>query len=259
VLLSLAIGDVSPYAPFMLLRRLPFASQLRVPSRYLLVWLLFAVALVGSIVHQVNVADGKELKWVAAIVCVAAVGLLVRTNRLQFESVFGLAPLNADFHWYARPQMTVDATTPGYGPDSPMTRAIFDDRAILQCYEPLQLYGRVDPAKPLVFAEEQVDLRDISFSPNRVQFRASAHVASRIYLNERYIDGWRSDAGPVAVDPTTGLAYVTVPAETVGKFSFWFVPPGLLSGVVLFAIGVISAIRAPLGLARRRPQASLRF
>jgi hypothetical protein len=52
---------------------------------------------------------------------------------------------------------------------------------------------------------------------------------------------------------------VTVPAETVGKFSFWFVPPGLVSGVVLFAIGVISAIRAPLGLARRRPQASLRF
>jgi len=110
----------------------------------------------------------------------------------------------------------------------------------------------------LVFAGEHVDLRDISFSPNRVQFRASAHTASRIYLNERYTDGWRSDAGALAVDPTTGLADVTVPAETVGKFSLWFVPPGLVAGVVLFAIGVVGAVRASLGLTRRN-QASLRF
>ena len=251
VLLSLAIGEVGPFAPFMLLRRLPFASQLRVPSRYLLVWLLFAVALVGSVVREVSVAELKELKWIAAMMCIVAVGFLVRTNRLQFESVFALAPLNADFHFYARHQLTIDATTPGYGTDSPMTRAIFDDRAILQCYEPLQLSGRVEPARPLVFADEQVDLRDISFGPNRVQFRAAAQTASRIYLNERYIDGWKSDAGPVAVDATTGLAYVTVAAGTVGKFSFAFVPPGLVSGVVLFAIGVIGAVGASFPRRRR--------
>jgi len=51
---------------------------------------------------------------------------------------------------------------------------------------------------------------------------------------------------------------VTVPAETVGKFSLWFVPPGLVAEVVLFAIGVVGAVRASLGLTRRN-QASLRF
>ena len=140
-----------------------------------------------------------------------------------------------------------------------MTRAIFDDRAILRCSEPLQPAGRVDPAKPLIFADQPIDLRDISFNPNRIQFRVSTHVTSRIYLNERYTDGWRSDAGALPVDPTTGLAYVTVAADTVGKFSFWFVPPGLVAGVVLFAIGVLGAVRTGLRLARRRPEASLRF
>jgi hypothetical protein len=241
VLLALAVGEVSPYAPFMLLRRLPFASQLRVPSRYLLVWLLFAVALVGAVVQQMSVPDIEELKSVVAVMCVVAVGLLVRTNRLQLEAVFTLPPLEAAFRWYARSGITIDAATPGYGRDSPMTRAIFADRAIVQCYEPLQLAGHIDPAKPLVFAEGRADILDISFSPNRVQFRAWTHEPSRIYLNERYIDGWHSDAGPLSIEPATGLAYVTVPANAIGKFSFWFVPPGLVAGILLFASGLIGA------------------
>jgi hypothetical protein len=242
VLLALAVGEVSPYAPFMLLRRLPFASQLRVPSRYLLLWLLFAVALVGAVVQQIRVPDRAELKSVVAVMCVVAVGLLVRTNRLQLESVFALPPLQATFRWHARSGITIDAATPGYGRDSPMTRAIFADRAIVQCYEPLQLAGHIDAAKPLVFAEGRADIFDISFSPNRVQFRTSTHERARIYLNERYIEGWHSDAGPLSVDPAPGLAYVTVPANTIGKFSFWFVPPGLIAGILMSASGLIGAL-----------------
>jgi hypothetical protein len=64
----------------------------------------------------------------------------------------------------------------------------------------------------------------------------------RVFLNERYARGWRSDAGAFEIDPQTGLAFVTVPAGVTGRFTFRFVPPLLGVGLVLLGAGIALAL-----------------
>lgn len=88
-----------------------------------------------------------------------------------FAGAFPLAPLDGAFAWQSRPAApAIDAQTEGMAGDSPMLRAMMDNRAVLSCYEPPRLPGGVDPARPIVFAEGASRMSEIEFTPNRIRF-----------------------------------------------------------------------------------------
>ena len=114
---------------------------------------------------------------------------------------------------------------------------------MLHCYEPLQLPGGIDPSRAAVFPEDGVRIADLVYSPGKIRFRAQAGDSSgRVFLNERYVRGWSSDAGDFQIDPETGLGFVMLSAGQTGRFTFRFVPPHLITGLVLFAGGIALAL-----------------
>jgi hypothetical protein len=250
VLLLVALGEFAAFAPYMLLRRLPVVSEFRLPSRYSLLFVLFAAAMVASVWRAIPAESMSGARRFAAIVLVLASFALAYWNRIQFEGVFSLPPASSSFALLdGPPAPTVDVTAEGLAPGkSPMLRAMMDNRAILRCYEPLRLPGGIDATRPAVFGEDGVTVADIAYTPGKIEFRAlSGPAPGRVFLNERYVRGWRSDAGDFTIDSETGLGFVTLPPNVTGRFTFRFVPPRLAAGLVLLAAGIALAL-----LLRRR-------
>jgi len=242
VLLLLALGEFGPYAPYVLLRRLPIASQLRIPSRYSLLFLLFATAMVASVWKTMVVERANDASRFAAIVLILSSCALAYWNHIQFEGVFSLAPLESSFRWLGRPgEPLVDETSDVSGDgNSLLLRTIMENRAVVRCSETLQLPGAIDATRHAVFAEDDAQVADIEFAPGKIQFRAGAGgSAGRLFLNERYVEGWHNDVGDFTIDPKTGLAYVTLPPGATGRFAFWFTPPMLTTGLILLAAGIL--------------------
>ena len=242
VLLSLMLGEFGPYAPYVLLRRLPIASQFRLPSRYSLIFVLFATAMIASAWQALSTERQGDAGRFTAIVLVLSSCALAYWNHIQFEGVFSLPPLQSSFQWLSRPaEPVVDPVSEGLAQGkSPILRALAQNRAILRCYEPLQLPGGIDATRPVVFPEGGAYIADVVFAPGRIQFRAMSDAeGGRVFLNERYVKGWRSNAGDLQIEPKTGLAYLTLPPGGGDSFMFWFVPPGLVTGLILLSVGIV--------------------
>jgi hypothetical protein len=94
----------------------------------------------------------------------------------------------------------------------------------------------------MVFSDGPATVTNIDFSPNRIDFGVSSLAPARVYLNQRYLTGWRSSAGSLRIEPTTGLAYVDVPAGVAARHSFTFVPRGLMWGVAAWLVGLALAV-----------------
>ena len=243
-LFAVMIGDLGPYAPYRLLRRLPLLSEFRLPSRYTLVFLAFAVPMAawvtGAVVADHDLPPALR-RLTATLLILAAMGLGLRT-RVQMVGVFPLSPLDSTFRLLSRPGApSIDADAEAFGPDSPMLRALGANRAVANCNEPLRLPGAIRPERPVVFSDDPVTISQIVFTPNRIQFGAVSPWPARVFLNQRYVRGWTSSVGSLSLDAETGLAYVSVPADTATRIDVTFTPPGIVSGVVLFVGGIVAA------------------
>jgi len=60
-------------------------------------------------------------------------------------------------------------------------------------------------------------------------------------MNQRYADGWRTSAGALEIDPASKLAFVRVPPGAAVRVELLFSPPGLVSGLILLLIGLLSS------------------
>jgi hypothetical protein len=254
-LFVLMLGDHGPYSPYMLLRRVPLLSQFRLPSRFTLVWVLFATTMVAWAGRTVAAESilGRRARALVAITLVASAGWLAHRNRFHMGGAFTQPPLASPFRLLSRPAAPViDAATDGFAANSPMLRAMMDhNRAVLRCNEPLQLPGEVDPRQSIVFADTGVAVSRVIFGPRRIEFGVVSRDGGRVFLNQRRAPGWASSVGPLSLDPRTRLAYVTVAPGAAGRVVLRYVPPGLFTGVALFAAGAtLSALlwrRAPGG------------
>jgi hypothetical protein len=155
-----------------------------------------------------------------------AVGVLAYWSRRHFVGSFPLAPLNTPFRLLARPgPPLVDPETDGFGPNSPMLRAMMDrNQGVLKCNEPLQLPGAVQAGGPPLLEEGDVQISDVIFTPNRIRFGVVSRGGGRVILNQRYVAGWGSSVGTFEIDPLTQLAAIRVPPGTAAKVELSFVP-----------------------------------
>jgi len=82
----------------------------------------------------------------------------------------------------------------------------------------------------------------VQFTPNRIEFGVTTKGApARVFMNQRYIAGWRSTAGPIEIDNVTELPYVTIPPTATGTYSFSFAPRGLVAGLLASMMGLALA------------------
>ena len=100
LLLALSAGDFGPLAPASLATHLPMFSQFRIPSRYTLVFVLFAATTVGWVARAITIdmAFTSRARGLAAIACVIASLQLVVRNRSYLDNVFSGPVSYEGFH-----------------------------------------------------------------------------------------------------------------------------------------------------------------
>jgi hypothetical protein len=245
VVLALEAGEFSATAPASLMHVMPLFSSFRIPSRYTIVVALLAPMTIAWVTQSMS---GERLmtprtRWFSATLCSVAILELLLHNRAQFRGVFPFPPLDHEFQWLAGSStLTTDSTTNAYGPNSPMLHALVDGRSFYNCYESLQLRRTADAEHPLISSDGPAKIFDMKFSPNRIQFSATAGPeASRIVLNQNYAEGWSSTAGPIAREPRSEKPSVLLAPGQAGKFSFVFTPPGLWLGLGLLAATAVAS------------------
>ena len=253
-LLVLSAGELSAFSPASLLGRVPFFSQFRIPSRYTIPFVLFgtltAAGVARAFIERITTRGGRDA---LAVVCALAVVQLALVNRAQFQNVFSVPPFDTNFHFLrGSGELVTDPDISPWTGGSPMLRALMKDRAVFYCYESLQL-TRVASTGPLVYSSGTSTISSIVFTPNRIQFAVLGGAEpSKVYLNQNTAPGWRSSAGPVLIDPRDGgKLYVQLSAGQTGKFSFSFVPPGLIAGVIVL---LVSVVLSALAWRRHLPQ-----
>ena len=117
-----------------------------------------------------------------------------------------------------------------------------NNRGVLRCNEPSQRPGQVEPARPILFSNDDAPISRVQFTPNRIEFGVTTKGAPvRVFMNQRYIAGGRRAAGPIEIDTVTQLPYVTIPATATGTHSFTFAPKGLVAGLLASMMGLALA------------------
>jgi hypothetical protein len=243
-LFLLSLGDFSAYAPAVLIQKLPLFSSFRIPSRYSIPFLQFAALTLGWAFHSIVSRYGltKPAQVAVTIVALAASAHLIIVNRWNLKDVFTMAPFETRFAWNSGPHtITTDTESSPYTPDSPMLKALMQDRAFYTCYESLQLARGAGGGPQVVDANPSARVRDVDFTPNRISFSVTDGAEpARVMLNQNWAEGWTTDAGTISVGKPTELSFVTVPPGTTGRYTFVFVPPGFYVGLGVSAIALIA-------------------
>jgi hypothetical protein len=242
-LFLIAVGDFGPLAPYSLLRRLPGVADLRIPTRYLLLFNVFAAATVGWAMGRRAGTEPAPLSQPLAVVLILSTVFLAFCNRRLVMNVFPFAAPAQTLTFGAHPPApAIDPDTDGFALDSPMFRGLLNNRGVLRCNEPLHLPGNVNATRPILFADGQASVSRVNFTPNRIEFAVVTRGGpGRVFMNQRYVAGWGSTAGPIAIDEATQLPYVTIPATATGSYSFTFAPRGLVVGLLALMSGLALA------------------
>jgi hypothetical protein len=250
-LFALSLGEFSAWAPASLARHVPLFSSFRIPSRYTMVFLLFGAAALGWAVRNLAIeARSRTVQGAVALVCMLAAAHIIAVNRTQLTGVFKVAPFDTTFRWMEGPSaVTTDGESNAYTPDSPMLRALTDNRLFFYCYESLQTFRTALPDRPLIYTDGLSDLIATRFSPNRLEFSVRAGTQpSKVLLNQNWSPGWTTDAGALDASSRETMASVVIEPDGSGTYAFTFFPPGLWLGTGLF----LAACAASVGLWGRR-------
>lgn len=260
VLFALMLGEAGAFAPYELLSRLPLLSRIRLPSRYTVTLLIFATMLVAWVVREASEqsAIAAPLRRLIVLVLVIGTASLVYYNRMHFGGAFPYAPLQGEFRFLSRPPApTIDTVPDGLGPDSPVLRAMMQNRSVLRCYDALLLPGKVYPSQPIVFGDGATRVSRVEFGPNRIRFGVvTGDQPGRVTFNSRYLDGWRSNTGALERDATTDVTFLTVPPMTAQRIELRFRPKGLWAGVLMFIAGLAAGVMIWLRARARRKRSA---
>jgi hypothetical protein len=244
-LFLLSLGEFGAFAPASLAHSVPLFSSFRIPSRYTIPFLQFAVLTLGWAFHSLTTQYRlpQAARMAIGVIALAASAHLIVTNQWNLKNVFTLAAFDTKFSWDGGPhQISSDANSSAYTPDSPMLRALIANRSFFNCYESLQVARGAVADRPQVFDSEPASrVTDLDFTPNRLTFTvANGSTDARVVLNQNWAPGWTTTLGPISAPPSTELAAVKVPPGQSGRHTFDFVPPGFYTGSAILVAALIA-------------------
>lgn len=242
VLFALSLGELGPWSPASVATHLPLFSSFRIPSRYTIPFLLFAVMTTGWVLASpvvVAMLANRYVRGAVTVICIVASAHLMSVNRKLFTNVFAQEPFDTSFHWMSGPPAIVtDFESSPYKPGAPMLHALVNDRAFFYCYESLQLKRSAQPEAGPVLADDQSHIISTSFTPNQIEFQVVAGGKTpRVSLNQNWLPGWTSTAGTV-LEPGEAMPHVLLTPGQAGSYVFEFFPQGLIAGTAIFVVAI---------------------
>ena len=245
LVLALMLGHFSEWAPWHVLKgHIPPFREMRVPSRFRLLLLLFIGGWVGMTMDRLPVAVARWFGVVAgarARAFVVALGLVGAGDALGYASTvvaprFSGAP--------AAPRVTASTRLFFGGAD---TVQFIDqprqNRGRLDCWDEWnftmgapQWTGDVPAAKS---TDPNVNVMVANRTANKFVIDVEASAPGRVLVNVPYDRGWRTDVGTLSDDAK--LVVLDVPAgHHVVHLEYW--PHGLTAGLVLSALGALGVV-----------------
>jgi hypothetical protein len=255
-------GSFWPYGPWWLLHHLPIFRDLRVPSRYQMMFAIGVPLLCAFALDDL----GARLRWRTWLS--AAVIALALVDGLAFDWTM-LGPV------FDKPWRMAKEGTPFYqvvGEWRTMMHNVFDNHGAIGCDEeaPLQRADKLDEGNlPQVKIEDAGagQVTTVLWTPNVVEADVVTTAPTIVSVNENWNEHWRARlstgapaevvrVGPkLARDHDGGRLGARVPA---GRFTvrFYYRPLSFVVGAILSALSIPLAVVAWIWLRRRRARSS---
>jgi hypothetical protein len=242
---GIVAGSAIPYGPWWLLKHLPIFRDLRVPSRYAVLFALSFPLLCGAALDdlraRVTVKSGRSPtpRWLQGV----TVALLV------IACADGMA-----FDWYCyedsfKMQMTVaDRGTPFYqvvGDWRSMMNHVMAGHGAIGCDEeaPLQRALQLDegpgPQVKLADSTTAGSVRGLSWTPNRVEVEVNLPQPATVLFNQNWNEHWKTTRGELVKwgqkwprDLDGGRLAVAAPAGSY-SFAVYYRPRSFVAGALL--------------------------
>jgi hypothetical protein len=267
IFLGFACGEIVPFAPYVLLRKLPLFSQLRFPFRYTIVVALF-VALAST--RGLTRLEDALVDFAGRVRArLRGPGGVLGPGWRAGLGVVGAA-LAATLAWYScRDVLDENFVHEGvlYTFHTPLAGRTgfrqsrgnrwdaqvwtFANLGSLHCFEENDLFEsprlRGDlSAEEFAPDDPNAKVERLVWSPNKLVLRVTSEAGARVVVNQNHHEGWRSNVGKVESDG--GLLSVRVPAGVQRvelRFRDWrILAGGLVSAATGLGIAAFAALRA---------------
>ncbi len=275
---AIAVGQLTDWAPWVFLHKLPVYSQLGTPSRILIIAVMF-VALAAA--RGLTCVEDAATRIATRVVLLKGKRRLPILARL-LTGVFGAACAAYIGHSVIKALVASTAILPGtdYVMDAPLRS---DDefrqsrgnrwdsqvwlpanRGSIECFEEIRFFEAAGlrgdlPAEEFAAPGSNATVKRASWSPTRIVMNVDAKSASRILVNQNYDSHWTSNVGSVAMAPD-GLLAIDVPAGR-RRVTLAF-RDGLITIGALITLATLAILLTLLGLrvsgwAARKPWRAL--
>jgi hypothetical protein len=233
IFLGILIGDHGSYSPYAILRTMPMMQNLRVPTRYWIVFDVWLACLIAAAFHQIVREIVRKYKAVWAWLALA--GILTAFSAFTVDVVRsnGIAIMAGAMPTAPAPKNNSERTFHQvWGSAAAMFLFPPQNLGTLHCFDELH----VDLSHSLqANLPSEVYLRDrsagtvqvTSFSPSSWEVNVSVKKATTVVLNQNGFRGWRSNVGNVHFNK--GLVNVDVPAGN-HQLRIWYRPQGYWLG-----------------------------
>jgi hypothetical protein len=239
---GIAAGSAWPYGPWWLLKHLPLFRDLRVPSRYVVLFALAFPLLCGAalddLVGRLRAAPLRVGLTVAVVALAAADGLAFDwfCYRAVFNTPVEAAGRGAPFYQI-------------HGDWRGMMNYVLDNLGDLSCDEeaPLQRAEQLDVGQ--VPQVKLVDLSagtvgDVRWTPNRVEVELALERPSIVLFNQNWNEHWKTTVGEivkygpkVARDRDGGRLAVAAPAGRY-RLAVYYRPRSFVVGVAVSGLAI---------------------
>lgn len=238
----LAVGNFAYYSPWNLLQKVPIFNCMRVPSRYLILFIFAFAVLVGFLLQRFQ-NWGKIPGVIKYVLLFSLLGFLTYdltdVNSAIFQEAF---PIKNTFQ---EEKIIFSQQKEGelYGAYSGMYPLISKNAGVVDAYEPMPV-----PRNALNAADNNYQgeyfllkgkgtIKQASWSPGKIVFNLNLQGNDTLIINQNYDVGWRTNSSNSAVS-TYGLLSTAV-AVTDKEVVFYYMPASFLIGLLLMFIGVL--------------------
>jgi hypothetical protein len=168
---------------------------------------------------------------------------LFMVNTKTFAKAFTINPNNIDYYtdeFKNLNEYQYVSKLPDYGAYSSMYPGLRMNLATIKGYEPNgPRFGFVDD-KPLVFSyDDNVQISNIIFTPNKITFDVNSSLSSIVYLNQNYVRGWKISDSHLHVVELEHKPAVRLSQGKYQNISFYYFPNSIYIGAILSFLGII--------------------
>jgi hypothetical protein len=254
VVVMLARGDIGPNSFWVYLHRLPVASSMRLPSRFLMMATLAVAVLAGLGFDLMLSSRWRIVPFAAVVLLVSAVvdNAIVVAPNLNYA--LGNQPVVAAPHPVFRQYLLNRAAAAN------TYRIGRENTGVIDCYEYTDWITRaVGADQPGYRGEEYMQgpgkVQLLEWSPNKLSFQVDTPAASTLVINQNYDRSWRAVSAVGTVYSQGDLLAVRVPAGKNRITVKYICISGILGGVVT----LLTAIAAMIMVRRSRPSGERLF